>query len=377
MGAAMKTIVTASAVCAVFLAVFIRPAGSPARAFLDVQIPFAPAVAVVDDRQQLVYEAHITNFGSTTVTLTRVDVLRESGALIRSFEGAELDSSLGAVGTRTPTTPLRELQPGQRVIVFVWFAMGQAPVARVSHTISFRTSDGSQGSTHVGATAVRTEQPLALGPPLRGGPWVAVYDPALKNGHRRVIFAREGKARIPARFAIDWIKLGPNQRFTRDDPAVISNSYSYGEDVLAVGDGVVAAVEDTLPEPTPDISIDTEAGNYVALDLGGHRFAVYEHLKPGSIRVRLNERVHAGQLLAAVGASGSVFSGAHLHFHLADASSPVAAEGLPFVLREYQQIGSFASFEALSRPWTGSAAAAPKAHAMDMPAPLTVLRFER
>jgi murein DD-endopeptidase len=351
-------------------------ASSP-RAFLDVQIPFVPAVAIVDGRHQLVYEAHITNFGSTPVTLTRVDVLRESGAVISSCEGAELETSLGAVDRGTPTLNPRELQAGQSVILYVWFTIDQAPIARISHRISFRTGDGGAGSIGVAPTTVRTERQLRLSPPLRGGPWVAVYSPHLKNGHRRVIFALDGKARIPARFAIDWMKLGPTGRFTHDDPSVISNSYSYAEDVLAVGDGVVAALEDRLPEPTPDISIDNEAGNYIALNLGGGRFAFYEHLKPGSSRVQLNERVRAGQVLAAVGASGSVFSGAHLHFHVADASATLAAEGLPFVLRTYRQVGSFPSFEALSDPWAGPAASSPKSHVMDMPAPLTILRFDR
>ncbi len=359
------------------LPALIRAEASPSRAFLDVQIPFAPAVAIVDGRQQLVYEAHITNFGSTPVTLTRVDVLRESGAVIRRFEGVELESSLEGVGLGTPTPKPRELQPGRRVVLFVWFAIDQGPIARISHKLSFLTSDGSTGSIGVAPTTVRTEQQLALSPPLRGGPWVAAYNPDLKNGHRRVMFALDGKARIPARFAIDWIKLGPNGSFTHDDPSVISNSYSYGEDVLAVGDGVVAALEDRLPEPTPDISIDNEAGNYIALDLGGGRFAFYEHLKPGSIRIGVNERVHAGQVVAAVGASGSVFSGAHLHFHVADANAVLAAEGIPFVLRKYRQLGSFPSFEALSHPWAVPSAGVPKPQLMDMPAPLTVLRFER
>jgi peroxiredoxin len=355
-----------------------RAAASPSRAFLDVQIPFVPAVATVDGQQQLVYEADITNSGSTPVTLTRIDVRRESGGVMRSYEGAELESSLAGASVSTATTNLRELRPGRSVTLFVWLAIDRAPVVRISHKISFRTSDGSAASIDVAATTVRTQRQLALSPPLGGGPWVAVYDPDLKNGHRRVRFALDGKARIPARFAIDWFKLGPNGRFTHDDPSLISNSYSYGEDVFAVGDGVVVALEERLPEPTPDISIDNEAGNYIALDLGGGRFAFYEHLKARSIRVQLNERVRAGQVLGAVGASGSVSSGAHLHFHIADANAVLAAEGIPFVLRTYRQLGSFPSLEALSRPWARPAAGAtPTPHVMDIPAPLTVLRFDR
>ena len=135
-------------------------------------------------------------------------------------------------------------------------------------------------------------------------------------------------------------------------------------------------MENKLPEPTPNISIKNEAGNYIALDLGKGRFAFYEHLKPLSSRVKLNERVRAGQILGSVGASGSVFSGAHLHFHVADANAPLAAEGLPFVFRSYQRLGSFPSFEALERPWTPAVGKKPIICSGDMPAPRTVVSFD-
>jgi len=190
------------------------------------------------------------------------------------------------------------------------------------------------------------------------------------------MFAIDGKARIPARFAVDWIRLGPDGRSEHDDVSVFSNSYSYGEDVLAVTDGVIASVEDKFPEPTPNISIDNEAGNFISLDLGGGRFAFYEHLKPGSIRVKMKERVRAGQVLASVGASGSVFSGAHLHFHVADANAPLAAEGLPFVFRSYGYLGELESFEVLSRPWVPPFQKKADERLMDTPAPLAVVKFQ-
>jgi hypothetical protein len=235
--------------------------------------------------------------------------------------------------------------------------------------------DGRIGAVDLAPLAAPRDMVLALDPPLRGGPWVAIYAPEFKNGHRRVLFAVDGQARIPARFAIDWVKVGADGRFTHDDPSVVSNSYSYGEDVLAAADGVVAALEDKFAEPTSNITIDNEAGNYITLDLGGGRFVFYEHLKSGSIRVKLHQHVRAGQVMAAVGASGSVFSGAHLHFHVADSSSPIAAEGVPFVLRKYWWLGSFESPTALSRPWVGAAQDG-STRTMEMPAPLTVLRFE-
>jgi hypothetical protein len=85
---------------------------------------------------------------------------------------------------------------------------------------------------------------------------------------------------------------------------------------------------------------------------------------------------HPGAICAGeLRGSGSVFSGAHLHFHVADANAPLAAEGLPFVFRGYQRLGSFPSFEALERPWTPEVGNKPIPRSGDMPAPLTVVSF--
>lgn len=355
-------------------ALFAQPAAA-GNAFLDVQVPAAAVIARIDGQPNLVYELHLTNFRPATVTLTRIDILNES-ALLHTYVGTELVSSLARVGAQARTPDPQRLEGGQRAIFYAWLPLSQGEIpSEIRHRISFRADDGSELSVDAAQVRVARDAPMVLGPPLRGGPWVALYNPGLQNGHRRVLLAIDGRARIPARFAIDWIKLGPEGRFTHDDTSVSSNSYSYGEDVLAVADGLVAGIEDDLPEPTPNISVNNEAGNYVAVDLGGGRFAFYEHLKPGSIRVKLHERVRAGQVLGLVGASGSVHSGAHLHFHVADANAPVAAEGLPFVFRSYQRLGSFPSFEALERPWTRGSEK-PTTESADAPAPLTVVRFD-
>jgi len=362
--------------CLVCLPALFAQSGGFGNAFLDVQIHAAPVIAWIEGQPDLVYELHITNFRPATLTLTRLDVLQGS-TLLHTYEGMDLASSLTRVGASAGATNPQRLDGGQRAVFYSWLPLPdrEAPLA-IRHRISFRLDGGNEESVETGEVGITRSAPVMLSPPLRGGPWVAVYDPGLKNGHRRVIFAIDGNARIPARFAVDWIKLGSNGRFTHDDPSKVSNSYSYGEDVLAVADGIVVGMENKLPEPTPNISIKNEAGNYIALDLGQGRFAFYEHLKPGSIRVKLNERVRAGQILGSVGASGSVFSGAHLHFHVADANAPLAAEGLPFVFRSYQRLGSYPSFEALERPWTPAVGKKPITRSGDMPAPRTIVSFD-
>ena len=70
-------------------------------------------------------------------------------------------------------------------------------------------------------------------------------------------------------------------------------------------------------------------GNSVILDLGDGVYAVFAHMRRGSVRVRKGDRVRVGDVLGEVGNSGNS-SEPHLHFHLMDRPRPLAAEGLPF-----------------------------------------------
>ncbi|MDT0270370.1 M23 family metallopeptidase [Streptomyces sp. DSM 44915] len=70
-------------------------------------------------------------------------------------------------------------------------------------------------------------------------------------------------------------------------------------------------------------------GNHLVLDLGGGTYALYAHLRRGSLAVRPGDRVRAGQLVARCGNTGNS-SEPHLHFQLMDHPVPDVASGLPF-----------------------------------------------
>ena len=118
-----------------------------------------------------------------------------------------------------------------------------------------------------------------------------MHSPDWPRGHRRVFYTAEGGDVLPGRFAIDFVKTssgGATSCGDRDNP---SDAIGYGDAVLAVVDGRVAASRDGVQE-SPTISGNgahdpsTAAGNYVVLELGPGLYATYEHLRPGSIRVR-------------------------------------------------------------------------------------------
>jgi len=127
------------------------------------------------------------------------------------------------------------------------------------------------------------------------------------------------------------------------------------------------------PEP---VSFENATGNYVMLNLGHGRFALYAHLQPGSIRVKEGQRVRAGQVLGLVGSSGSSPI-PHLHFHLVDASHPLLADGLPYVFNSFIVQGNVGSIDSLieGKGITREPVIKPDKRSKESPANLDVISF--
>lgn len=369
------------------------PAAAQSRApitqAVDIQVGPRPAVVTVGGRRHLVHELHVTNFRPAEVTLTRVEVLdAERGTVIGSHEGAALASRIGHAGWARDSADLRVIKPGVRAIVYFWQPLdAAAPMpARLRHRVA---ADAARAGERIpivvtGAeTGVRQNAPLVLNPPLRGGPWVALYDPLLVGGHRTAVYAVDGRARIPARFAIDFVRLEADGTHARGDRSLTANWHGYGAEVLAVADGTVVEARDDIEESaslaggrTP-IPLENVSGNYVTLDLGGGVYAFYEHLKHGSIRVKPGDRVRAGDVLALLGNSGSSSSGPHLHFHLADAAAELAGEGVPYVFARFEALGAYEDVSAFATGarWAAAPAGTGGVRQGELPAPNTVVVF--
>ena len=213
-----------------------------------------------------------------------------------------------------------------------------APVpAALSHRLTFGTQTIETSPLPLSSTP-----PALIGPPLGGDDWVASNGPSNASNHRRALIPLDGQAAIAQRFAIDWLRLGANGRSFDGNQRDNKSYRAYGSDVLAVADSTVAAVHDGIPENVPGptsravpITRETVGGNYVFLDLGGGRYAFYAHLQPGTLRVKTGDRVKRGQVLALLGNSGNSTE-PHLHFHVTDRPSPLASQGLPYLLDAFE-----------------------------------------
>ena len=299
-------------------------------------VPVPPSPVTIEGREWLVYELHLTNFSRDALRLTRVDVLASDAVALHSFEGDNLAQRIAvAADSRKDIQPIK---PGERAVVYLEVPLSSAQPARlIRHRVQYAIEGSREVADVIGAdTKAWDKARLALGPPLRGGPWSAVYAWEWPRGHRRVFYTVDGRARLPGRFAIDWVRRDSQGNSAKGDADIVKNSLGYGADVLAVVDARVAAVRDGIPEServsaNAKHALDEKSGNYVSLDLGDGRFAIYEHLKPGSIRVAPGDRVRRGQVIASLGFTGDSTE-PHLHFHVADNPSPLLGEGLPFEL---------------------------------------------
>jgi hypothetical protein len=319
---------------------------------LEMRVPFEPTAFPSGPRFYAMYELHLTNFGTTPLSLSSIVVLNADAGVaqpIATFEAEQLEAMLQPLGGKTLSGPKERLviADGQSAIAFMSVAFDRSSRIpdRLLHHVSTVDSaaEGAIIATH------HTELHV-LGSPVEGANWLAADGPSndQDNHHRRGVVILDGRAVDSRRYAIDWKQIRDGASFS-GDPRDVRSYYSYGKTVLAVADGRVVTARDGLPDnipghgesfhPAVPIALETVAGNTITLDLGGSQFAYYMHLQPGSLRVKAGDRVRRGQVVARIGASGDARE-PHLHFEVTTSSKLLAGEGVPYVIERYRCKGA-------------------------------------
>ena len=354
----------------------------PVAAPVQVLVPIAPTAFQADGKWHLVYELHVTNLGKRDCLLTRLDVMGGDSATgpIASYAGADFDGMIERTGQTV--TEKAKIEPGAFAIIFMWVSFDtkeQVP-AQLSHRIAMKIGDYPEAIRMEGVPVSTDRKPVVvISSPLRGTDWAAGNGPSNTSQHRRAFIPLNGGAYISQRFAIDWVELYPDGKTYQGDSTDNKNYRAYGAEILAVADGVVTQTKDGIPQNVPNqppivpITLETVGGNHVIMEIGSGEigsglFAFYAHMQPGSVRVKVGDKVRHGQVLGLLGNSGNS-SEPHLHFHICNANSELACEGLPYALTAYELQGK-------GEGWKPSEAhPAPVKHEMELPTEDEVFRF--
>ena len=346
------------ALCAASYLMFFSGATRGAEAItpllLAVQNPPVPFLGS-DGHTHLVYELQITNFSSDEVLLQDVDVIGD-GKMLTRLDGDAIASRLQPIGRRDARG---NLAVGEQALLFVHVVLAaDASIPKqIAHLVSARIPSAPPKLRELhesgGETPVDRQQVVVIGAPLRGDRFISADSCCDATRHTRAALPINGRLFVAQRFAVDWEQLDADGRIYAGAQSDPSSYAIYGHDVLAVADATVVAIRDGLPEQPPgkmpaEIAIEDADGNSIVLDLGTGHYALYAHLRAGSITVKPGDHVKRGQLIARVGNSGNTLA-PHLHFHVMDTPSPLASNGLPYAIDAFQVTGSTKGTQAFDK----------------------------
>lgn len=339
------------------------------QAEVEVRVPQPPqAVVGSDGLTHLAYELHITNFYQSTGTLVLKQLAvfaNESPAPLAAFAAAQLPTLLAhpLQGRDTAVSGV-PIEAGKRVVLFVWLTLPaqRAAIQYLRHQLVFENSQGKHQAVNGVRIPLTTSLPLVLGPPLGKGVWLAHEGPGNPHSHHwGSVVVANGQTTIPQRYAIDFFGLDATRHAVKIERSKLAESTvtdwnGYGASVLAVADGVVRDLRDgepnqvplaPLPPPTA-LTVRGLMGNFVVLEIAPHIFVQYAHLLPGSLTVKIGDRIRRGTVLGRLGQSGNA-NAPHLHFQVTTAATFEGSEGLPFVFQNFEHLGTATIGEVLDR----------------------------
>lgn len=335
---------------------------------IEFRVPKSPTVAVSDSGAYVAYELHVTNLTSTPMTLRRVEVIDDvSHATMMNLADSALLRVMARPAPQIPVAQRSKIGAGLRAYVYLWIPVDAShPPAKLRHRLTFKpepadttrtAADTSRAAVNARRAAADTNlavlegtvtpverEAVVISPPVRGE-WAAFNGPSNSSGHRRLVLGLEGHVAIGQRFAIDFLQVDSAGHSYHGDPSKNENYYAYGTPLLAVADGIIVETKDSIPQNVPGvnsravpITMVTVGGNHVAIDIGHGRYALYAHVQPGSLRVKVGDHVKRGQVVALLGNSGNSTE-PHVHFQIADGPTFLSSEGIPYAT-DFEVIGN-------------------------------------
>lgn len=316
----------------------------------DVSVSVLPQPALVaadSEGQSLNVDLIIDNQTAEPLDVdeVQISVFDRAGKLVlRRF----IDGNGTRPSIRTADVP--DIRPGGKTLLFNPFQdFGRdIELHSVRFDLKLSSKDGSRiyaETVVVNPVVYRGKARLIL--PVKGR--MIVYD-----GHDFYAHHRRWDYTIPGiqqlgfrtnfmRYSYDFVPVNADGDMSSGPEEKNESWFGFGMPVRAAADGVIAAVLDTQPDDRTfnPATIATDGpmkiwGNYLVIDHGHGEHSLYGHIRQGSSRVRAGQRVRRGDVIAAIGASGSS-KFPHLHYEL-QTGVDTSSEGLPSSFERFDRI---------------------------------------
>lgn len=317
----------------------------------SINIAIRPQTVFIEERefaQDLSFDFLLTNLSTTKLFIREIElsIFDKYGKLaFRDFRNPNERESL-ELHSQSFIDP-----KGVKLIFNPFYSFSKnLPLHHLLYSFTISSADDKtyyKINCNVYPVVYRTKTNLIL--PLKGR--MLIWDGHDAYSHHRRMdftnsyFASQGTKANYQRYSYDFVIVNDSGTMYRGMSKNVSDwyrgktddnhdYYSFGVPVYATGSGKIADAYDGKPDDRKfdykELATREKAygGNYIIIDHGNGEFSWFGHLKQGSIRVKIGQAVKQGDIIAAVGASGSSLF-PHLHYELRDGTGAKNVEGLP------------------------------------------------
>lgn len=339
------------------LVLLLCPVG-PACGLLGREDPVRGEVTMVANPEPVCYDDRRLPYLNFDLILSngteRKLGVRELRAIVMNGLGEMVERRVAAQQALELIGPGRTVRPHGEGVLYNPFTFASVqPGSRIRYEVEFTGGGAAAVALTVAPASCMTRARLVL--PLAGRIVVTDgHDPL--SHHRRFAYVDPalrdlGFVDNPYRFAMDLVVVDAQGRTYRGDGSRNEDWLVWRHPVRGAGDGTVAATRNDQPDNTVigsenlwtqrSLAEDemASAGNYVLIDHGTGEFSLAQHLRAGSVRVRVGDTVRAGQVVAEVGNSGASL-GPHLHYELRSGWGVRGVRGLPAYFHDLTVVGT-------------------------------------